>query len=264
MKRSVILLLTLLFLLALPATALAATSAKSSTLKLTNYTGTVTVKDSAGKTVAVSKGLRLYSGCTIATKANTEAAIQLDNSKYVRLAASSKASIKSSGNKLQITLVSGTMYCNVSQALSSGESMNVSNSNMVAGIRGTDIWMTKDAFGVLTGSTECMFTNRKTGQSVQAVVSAGQQVSYDPGSSEQGTDPNLKKNDFVKTETTNDSLPVSVQGMILDTPELGEKVDQLPGVDVEQMRVDYPQNLQDQQNELDRQSSELEEEKHCR
>ena len=69
MKRRLTLLLTLLILLALPATALAATSAKSSTLKLTDYRGTVTVKESAGKSVNVSKGLRLYSGCTIATKA---------------------------------------------------------------------------------------------------------------------------------------------------------------------------------------------------
>ena len=257
MKGRLTLLLTLLILLALPATALAATSAKSSTLKLTDYRGTVTVTDGSGKAVSVSKGLRLYSGCTIATKASSEAAVKLDNSKYVRMAASSKASIQSSGNKLQITLVSGTMYCNVSQALSAGESMNVRNSNMVAGIRGTDVWMTENAFGVLTGSTECTFTNLITGKTVRATVSAGEQVVFAPGSPEPGKDLNLKQNDFVKTDTTNESLPVFVKGVILDTPQLADAVDALPGIDVGRMRDEYPQDLQNEQERLKRLADEL-------
>lgn len=113
MRRSVSILLALLVLLLLPAGALAANSAKSSTLSLASYSGTVTVTDGNGKGVAVSSGLRLYSGYTVATKAGSAAAVKLDNSKYVKLSANTKASVRQSGGKLEIYLVSGTIVCNV-------------------------------------------------------------------------------------------------------------------------------------------------------
>ena len=75
MKKTLSLFLAILMVLALlPAGALAANSAKSSTLSLASYSGTVTVTDGNGKGVAVSSGLRLYSGYTVATKAGSAAA----------------------------------------------------------------------------------------------------------------------------------------------------------------------------------------------
>ena len=193
MKKRFTLLLVLLLTFLLPTGAMAADSAKASTMSLSGYTGTVTVTDASGKSVKVSKDLRLYSGYTIATKKDSSADIKLDNTKYVKLDASSKASLRKSGGKLEIYVVSGTIFCNVTAPLGSDESMTVRNSNSVAGIRGTSIWETVNSTGVLHGSVEATFFNRDSNVSLTTRVESGQQVTYDPDSDVSGTDPALKE-----------------------------------------------------------------------
>lgn len=137
MKRKNIfsLLLVLALLLGTVQPALAADTA--ATMQLSSVQGTVKVTNPSGRGLSLRSNMRLYSGYQVETLGKSYAWINLDNSKLIKLDASSKAEIRKSGKKLEVLLKSGNMYGDVSKPLGQDETLNIRTSTAIVGIRGT-------------------------------------------------------------------------------------------------------------------------------
>ena len=136
MKRilSIVMTLVLLWGLTMPA---AAEAAVGTTLRLEKTEGTVTVESASGKSLSLRNGMRLYSGTKIKTSEGSYAYISLDSGKAVKLGASSESEVRKSGKKLELNLLSGELFFDVTVPLEKDESLNIRTSTMVTGVRGT-------------------------------------------------------------------------------------------------------------------------------
>lgn len=137
MKRIVALVMTLILLCGLTVPASAADAAVGVTLRLEKTEGTVTVKSASGRKQSIRSGMRLYSGTTIKTGKESYAYISLDSGKAVKLGASSEGEVRRSGKKLELNLISGELFFDVSIPLEEDESLDIRTSTMVTGVRGT-------------------------------------------------------------------------------------------------------------------------------
>ena len=81
--------------------------------------------------------MRLYSGTKIKTSEGSYAYISLDSGKAVKLGASSESEVRKSGKKLELNLLSGELFFDVTVPLEKDESLNIRTSTMVTGVRGT-------------------------------------------------------------------------------------------------------------------------------
>lgn len=127
--------LVLALLLGTVQPALAAETA--ATMKLSATEGTVTVSNASGRSLTVRDNMRLYSGYQVETAANSYAWINLDDTKLIKLDASTEAEIRKSGKKLELLLESGSMYGDVSRPLEADETLDIRTSTAIVGIRGT-------------------------------------------------------------------------------------------------------------------------------
>nr|MCR4770735.1 FecR family protein [Oscillospiraceae bacterium] len=137
MKKIVLVLTVIAVMLLAAVPAGAADSAKAATMRITEISGTVSVKNAAGVEQSVDDDMRLYSGCTVETAAKSYAYISLDDSKVIKLDAESRVEIRKSGKKLKISLETGKLFFNVSAPVKSDETATVSTSTLLTGIRGT-------------------------------------------------------------------------------------------------------------------------------
>ncbi|MFI3228509.1 MAG: hypothetical protein R3Y09_14065, partial [Clostridia bacterium] len=142
MKRFLTLLLTALMVITFSATALAADSATGSVLRLESLVGTITITNSAGRTMTASENMRLLNGYSITTSNSSYAYVSLDDSKAIKLDALTTCTIRQQGSNLELLVESGSIFFNVSAPLSDTETMSVRTSTTVTGIRGTSgtVW----------------------------------------------------------------------------------------------------------------------------
>ena len=139
MKKTVaiIMVLTLILSFRFFAAAESVESADASTMRLTRAEGCVFLKDESGTDLSFRENMRLYSGNTVATEADSRAGISLDKTKIITLDEQSFASLHQNGKKLRVKLESGAMYFSVSKPLASDEQFDIETSTMLLGIRGT-------------------------------------------------------------------------------------------------------------------------------
>ena len=139
MKKSVaiIMVLTLVLSFSFFATAESVETADASSMRLARAEGCVFLKDEAGTELSYRENMRLYSGNTVATEADSRAGISLDKTKIVTLDEQSSARLHQNGKKLRVKLENGAMYFSVSKPLVSDEQFDIETSSMVLGIRGT-------------------------------------------------------------------------------------------------------------------------------
>ena len=139
MKKSVAIFMALTLILSLSFFAAAETveSADASTMRLARAEGCVFLKDESGTELSYRENMRLYSGNTVATEADSRAGISLDKTKIVTLDEQSFASLHQNGKNLRVKLENGAMYFSVSKPLASDEQFDIETSTMVLGIRGT-------------------------------------------------------------------------------------------------------------------------------
>ncbi|MDR0857831.1 MAG: FecR family protein, partial [Oscillospiraceae bacterium] len=180
-KRLFAIVLAVLIVLPFIASASAADteSTVAVTLKLEAVDGTAAVANKAGKKLTITKSMKLFNGYSVATAAESYAYLNLDNTKAVKMDASSKIELRESGKKLEALLKSGNLFFNVSKPLEEGESLNIRTSTMVAGIRGTSGWVNvidskTTEIHMLTGSVELTCTDPVTGEVTTETVSAGE------------------------------------------------------------------------------------------
>ena len=139
MKKTVAIIMVLTFILSFSffAAAESVESADASTMRLARAEGCVFLKDKSGTDLSFRENMRLYSGNTVATEADSRAGISLDKTKIITLDEQSFASLHQNGKKLRVKLESGAMYFSVSKPLASDEQFDIETSTMLLGIRGT-------------------------------------------------------------------------------------------------------------------------------
>ena len=157
MKRILSFALALTMVLSL--TACGGNDTTAATMHLRRTEGTVSVSDGEGKGVPVLDNLGLYSGYGVGTKSASYAWIDLDDVKLAKMDQSSKIAIQKQGKALDIEVKSGSLFFNVTEPLADDETMNISVSTMLVGIRGTCGWV--ESWGnisrvyILEGKVEC-------------------------------------------------------------------------------------------------------------
>jgi hypothetical protein len=182
--------IAVLLLLCGPAASAASdtSSDAASKIQLVAADGNVTVKDSSSNTVSLNANgeTRLYSGYRIVTGADSYAWFSLDETKTVKLDASSEVEVRSRRRKLQLLLISGALYCNVTAPLNSDETYEIRTSDTITGIRGTslgvDIGRTvegKDTITVFHGVVEVRFTDPALADAPSIWVREGEYLSHD-------------------------------------------------------------------------------------
>lgn len=176
---SVLMALLLTWSLVLPA---AAETAAGAALRLEKTEETVSVSTAAGTAVKVREGMRLYSGYTVETGAGSYAYISLDGDKAVKLDASSRVEVLSSGKKLELRVAEGSLFFNVTAPVKTDESLKIRTSTMVTGVRGTAGWVeTEDGFTSRVHLLEGALTVTAAGGAGTAQIVGGQTVTVSAG-----------------------------------------------------------------------------------
>lgn len=230
-KRFLSLLLALSLTAGLAAPVLAADAA--ATIRLSKTTGTVSVSKSSGKSVTLLSNMRLYNGYHVATSAKSYAWMNLDDAKLVKEDASSEVEVRKNGKKLEVNLISGKAFFDVTEKLDDDESLNISTSTMIAGIRGTagyvevlDRWTT--GLTVLEGVVQCSVADPVTGQVKTEDVRSGETVWGVVYPQEQAGD----KCDIVRKEWTVEGTPGFVLWDVVRDMDLCDRIQADTGVDI--------------------------------
>lgn len=217
MKKQVSFLLALVLLLT---SCGSGSGTSAATMHLRRAEGTVSVSDGEGKNVEPRENLGLYSGYGVDTKNESYAWIDLDEVKLSKLDQNSQAAIKKEDKHLEIEVLSGAVFFNVTEPLADDETMNIRTSTMMLGIRGTCGWvaLSEDkgtlTVGLLEGKVEC-----SNGEDT-AVVSAG----------EKGTIP--ASGEINVTPLTAAQVPAFVKAELEEDSALAETVKADSGLDV--------------------------------
>ena len=267
MKKIISLLLTVAMLFSLGFTALAEESARGGTVRLEESSGTVTVKNASGKSQTIRKSMRLYNGYALSTGRSSEAYVSLDDTKVVKLDASTKVDVKQAGKQLEVSLASGKLFFNVTRPLAADETLNIVTSTMVTGIRGSYGWVTPREVGLMHGRVTVTCRNPYTGETRVTELKSGERVYFDPDPQGWSSDPELLEIDFVKEPIRNEDVPlVVVREMAKDktglcapviadvetvnVPKLLEELPEMPGVESEgQLRIGEDGTLLDLSDE---------------
>ena len=217
MKRS----LSFVLALALLLTSCGSGSGTSAaTMHLRRAVGTVGVADGEGKTIEPREDLGLYSGYGVDTRAESYAWIDLDKVKLAKLDQDSQVAIKKEDKRLEIEVLSGALFFNVTEPLADDETMDIRTSTMMVGIRGTCGWvaLSEDkgtlTVGLLEGKVEC-----SNGEDT-AAVSAGEKGAI-PASGE-----------ITVTPLAAAQVPAFVKAELEEDSALAEAVKASSGLDV--------------------------------
>ena len=180
-KRLSLLLAIALMLGAIAPGVMAAERAVASTLRLDATEGTVSVSNRAGKSISVTARMKLYAGYSVATALESYGYISLDDTKAIKLDAKSEVQLKQSGQKLEVGLISGKLFFDVTAPLKESESLNIRTSTMVTGIRGTSGFVRVinekvSEIYLFSGEVHLTSTDPLTGETVTAILKAGQRA----------------------------------------------------------------------------------------
>lgn len=154
MKKNPVRWTTLLLALSLllSCTACGGNTAEAATMKLAKTEGTVGVSNGEDKEIEVVENLGLYSGYQVGTQTDSYAWINLDNVKLTKMDADSEVEITKNGKKLEINVMSGSLFFNIIEPLADDEALDIRTSTMIVGIRGTCGWVTDNTACLLEGT----------------------------------------------------------------------------------------------------------------
>ncbi len=152
LRRSLALLLALGLVPGLAGCGSAGMDASAAAMFLRKAEGTVQVADAEGQDVEIAENLGLYSGYAVGTKDESFAWIDLDKVKLAKLNENSEAAVTKEDKSLSIEIRSGSLFFNVAEPLAEDETMEISASSMLVGIRGTCGWVAQNTVGILEGT----------------------------------------------------------------------------------------------------------------
>jgi len=107
------------------------------TFRIEKTEGTVAVKNSADKDIAITAGMQLYSGDVLTSGQKSHAYISMDETKLAKTDEYTQVSVEKSGKKLQLKVVEGEFCFTVNEKLGSDENMEVATPTLSMSIRGT-------------------------------------------------------------------------------------------------------------------------------
>ncbi len=186
--------------------------ASATSMHLRKTEGTVGVSDGEGKDVTPRENLGLYSGYGVETQAESYAWIDLDKVKLTKLDAGSEVEIAKESKKLEINVVSGSLFFNVTEPLDDDETMNIVTSTMTIGIRGTCGWVGNNTAALLEGTVSV------TAGDQEVTINAGEMVVL------------TKEGELKVRELTYNYVPGFVVREILDDDDLKQAVLDASGI----------------------------------
>ncbi|MBQ2503722.1 MAG: FecR domain-containing protein, partial [Lachnospiraceae bacterium] len=147
-------------------------------MRLIRQEGEVTLLDASGQDAVIMDNMKLYSGNALETGADGLVDLSLDDTKYLTIENKSNVVFEKSGKALELKLNSGRLFFNVTEKLADDETMDISTSTMVVGIRGTSGWVDAENSDLYIGDGTLHVTgiNPKTGEIIEADFTAGQKV----------------------------------------------------------------------------------------
>lgn len=255
-----------------------AATARATTMKLEKTEGTVTLKTQNGSARKISNGMRLYNGNTLSTEKYSYAYVNLDDTKAVKLDQSSSATLRQSGNQLELLVKSGKLFFNVSKKLDSKESMNVRTSTMVTGVRGTCgvveyVDVNKSKLYLIEGKVTLGSGNNATtvygGQTATVVLQPKQETGGSeqpggegkPGESEKPgeTDKEMEQKVMVEKLTEKTIPPVALQEIVAN-PVLQEKIEKTTELKIEKIEEALEQFEKEEAERIEQEKAEQEKE----
>ena len=199
-----------------------AATASAKTMKLNTYQGKVTVQNAKGSSKKTTKGMRLLKGDKVATAAKSNAYIELDSTKAVKMDANTKVQLFQSGKDLELVAQSGNLFFNVKKPLGAKESLRVRSSTLIAGVRGTSAFLTveknKTSIFLLEGTLKVskLASNKK--ETAVGTITGGKVVTLEKKSGK----------DVVTTKKfTEKDVPYYVLEEIAKDKDLQKKIDKL-------------------------------------
>ncbi len=240
MKKVISILIVIILACTLFVPAFAADKAVGSNIALAASTGSVTVKNSSGSSLAARAGMKLSNGYTVSTGSKSCAYITLDSTKAVKLDASSSVKLKSSGRQLEVKLTKGKLYFNVDAPLASSERLNISTSTMVTGVRGSEGWVTLEEMGLLHGHVTVTCKAYRSSDTVVFDIEGGEGVRFI-------SDAQTSSRAFEKITLTEADIPYFVISEIRNDTDLQEDIRQ----DVSTLDVDKILALEEIKGEED-------------
>ena len=199
-----------------------ASTASAKTMKLNTYQGKVTVQNAKGSSKKSTKGMRLLKGDKVATAAKSNAYIELDSTKAVKMDENTKVQLFQSGKDLELVAQSGNLFFNVKKPLGAKESLRVRSSTLIAGVRGTSAFLTveknKTSIFLLEGTLKVskLASNKK--ETAVGTITGGKVVTLEKKSGK----------DVVTTKKfTEKDVPYYVLEEIAKDKDLQKKIDKL-------------------------------------
>ena len=188
---------------------------------------------SSGKSLTLLSNMRLYNGYHVTTSARSYAWMNLDDAKHIKEDAASEVEVRKSGKVLEVNVCSGSVFFDVSEQLEDDESLNISTSTMIVGIRGTagyvevvDRWTTE--LTVLEGVVQCSVADPVTGQIKSEAVRGGETVQRVVYPQDQPGD----KCDILREKTAVEDIPGYVLTDVVRDMELCDRIEADTGTDI--------------------------------
>ncbi|GEM_PF-6056900 len=235
-------------------------------LRLEAVEGTARITTKNGRQVDIFEKMKLHNGYHVKTDLSSYAYVSLDNTKVIKLDSLSEVEIRKQGKSLEVLLISGALFFNVTAPLQSDENLNIRTSTTVTGIRGTSGVVKTvtgsdqeciDEIQIWEGTTIVKVENPLNGEVVSAPVSTGQTaistVTKNPSDEQYAT--------ITMAPITPEELPGFATEEISKSEELSDKMAE-NGYDVEAIQEQTEQRLaedeaqkESQKTEQDNQSS---------
>lgn len=154
---------------------------KASTMRLSSYIGDVTLTNENGKLLELKEDKRLFGGNELSTGKESKAYVLLDEDRFVTLMERSTADFIQRGDSISISLEEGDLFFNIARDLEGDESLDISTSTMIIGIRGTSGYVRKneDGYPVLymtSGKVMVYAEDPYSGNTDQRKIRAGQKL----------------------------------------------------------------------------------------
>ncbi len=225
--------IAVVFLIMAMLLSVACSDTTASVMRLTATIGEVAVKDDKDALVEPESGMRLFDGNSVSTESDSFAYISLDDTKALKLDSLSKASLGKNGNKLEVLVLEGGLFFNVTAPLEDDELLTIKTSTMATSIRGTSGYIAVESgelsqFTLFTGEVEVTATD-DTGAETSVILKPGQTASAVTG--EVGTEIEI-------TETDYETLPEFAISAVTQDEELLEEAKESTGVDFSHIVVD--------------------------
>ena len=156
-------------------------------MRLIRLEGEVTLYDASGQNVSILEDMKLHSGNSLKTGSDGLVDLSLDDTKFLTIENTSNVEFEKKGKALSLHLTEGRLFFNVTQKLADDESMEISTSNMVVGIRGTSGYVDADVHDIYVGDgvVHLTATDKRTGKKVEIDIYAGQKAHVRESTSEE-------------------------------------------------------------------------------